>query len=119
MANILAGGITGLLYGSALGLLDYFFDRQFFRNKPLGKVIVLKAFLSLVLLAVCFNFLRYILYDAILAPSFSRYAPIINDATWKNLFLIAIIYSFFMTLVITFIIQVNKNTDRVYCCHCY
>lgn len=49
---ILAGAITGFLYGYALGLLDYFSEKQFFRNKPLGKIIVLKSFISL-----CFWFL--------------------------------------------------------------
>lgn len=106
---MLAGGITGLLYGSALGLLDYFFDRQFFRNKPLGKIIVLKSFMSLVLLIICFNFLRFVLYEAILAPAFSKYSPVVNDTVWGNLFVIVLIYSFFMILVITFIIQVNKK----------
>jgi len=106
---LLAGGITGFLYGCALGLLDYFFDKQFFRNKPLGKIIVLKSFMSLVLLIVCFNFLRFVLYNALLSPAFSKYSPVVNDTIWGNLFLIVVIYSFFMILVITFVLQVNKK----------
>ncbi|RZK54257.1 MAG: adenylate/guanylate cyclase domain-containing protein [Pedobacter sp.] len=106
---ILAGAITGFLYGYALGLLDYFSEKQFFRNKPLGKIIVLKSFISLVLLVFIFNFLRFVLYKAILAPSFNKYSPMMNEAVWINLFVIILIYSFVMTFVITFIIQVNKK----------
>ncbi|WP_113653082.1 adenylate/guanylate cyclase domain-containing protein [Pedobacter namyangjuensis] len=107
--TILVGTITGFLYGFALGLLDYFFDRQFFRNKPLGKIIVIKSLISLVLLVFIFNFLRFVLYKAILAPSFNKYSPTMNEAVWINLFVIILIYSFVMTFVITFIIQVNKK----------
>jgi len=106
---ILVGAITGFLYGFALGLLDYFFDKQFFRNKSLGKIIILKSVMSLVILILCFNFLRFVLYDAIMAPSFSNYSPVLSEANWINLFLIIVIYSFFMILIITFIIQVNKK----------
>ncbi len=43
--NILIGLITGFLSGIAFGLMDYFFDKQFFRNMALGKIIVMKAVL--------------------------------------------------------------------------
>ncbi len=107
--NIAVGAITGLLYGSTLGLLDYFFDRQFFRNKPLGRIILMKSLISLILLVLCFNFMQFVLYDKILAPNFDRRKLIIDHTTWRNLFLIIFVYSFFMTLVITFIIQMNKK----------
>lgn len=108
---VLMGGIIGALYGSTLGMLDYFFDRQFFRNKPLGRIIILKAFLSLVLLIICFNLMRFVLFQAILAPMLTGIVPDnrITDVFWGNLFLMVLIYSFFMTLIITFIIQVNKK----------
>ncbi|RZL46979.1 MAG: adenylate/guanylate cyclase domain-containing protein, partial [Pedobacter sp.] len=44
-----------------------------------------------------------------MAPSFSKYSPVLSEANWINLFLTIVIYSFFMILIITFIIQVNKK----------
>lgn len=107
--NILMGIIVGFLYGAALGLLDYFFDRNFFRNKPLGKIIVLKSVISLVLLLAEFAFVRYFLFDAIVISSMDIKMPPISDEVWEQYLYLVLIYCFFMTLVINFIIQVNKK----------
>ena len=55
--------IIGIVYGTGNGLLDYFFESRMFRNKPLGKLIILKAIVSLGLMMACFALLRYVSYN--------------------------------------------------------
>ena len=107
--NILLAVIIGFLYGASLGVLDYFFDKEFFRNKSLGKIFFFKAVISLVFLSLIFNLVRFFLFDAIVAPSLGKKISSVSDTVWNYFFIIVLIYCFFMTLVITFIIQVNKK----------
>ena len=44
LPNIIMAALSGILYGSALGVMDYYFDKEIFRNKPLGKIIILKPY---------------------------------------------------------------------------
>ena len=107
--NVLMAIIIGILYGSSIGVLDYFFDKDFFRNKSLGKIFFLKSIISLTFLSMVFNFVRFVLFDAIIASSLGKKIPPMSNAIWGYFFLIVLIYCFFMTLVITYIIQVNKK----------
>lgn len=107
--NVLLAIIIGMLYGASIGLLDYFFDKEFFRNKSLGKIIFLKAIVSLVFLSMVFNLVRFFLFDAIVASSLGKKIPPVSDSVWKSFFIMILIYCFFMTLVINFIIEVNKK----------
>ena len=107
--NVLMAIIIGILYGSSIGVLDYFFDKDFFRNKSLGKIFFLKSIISLTFLSMVFNFVRFVLFDAIVASSLGKKIPPMSNAIWRYFFLIVLIYCFFMTLVITYIIQVNKK----------
>jgi adenylate cyclase len=112
LPNIFLAIITGILYGTSLGTLDYFFDKEFFRNKSLGKIIFFKSVISLLFLALIFAIVRFFLFDAIVVSSLGRKmlpSSNISDTIWLYFFNIAAIYCFFMTLVITFIIQVNKK----------
>lgn len=107
--NVLIGLITGFLSGISFGLMDYFFDKQFFRNMALGKIIIMKATLSIIVITLIFNLLRFVLFDAIIVRALYGDIPTINDQSWRYLFIQILIYSFFMSLVINFINQVNKK----------
>lgn len=109
LPNIIMAALSGIIYGSALGLMDFFFDKEVFRNKPLGKLIILKSIVSLLLLLVVFLIIRYFLFEAIIVPSLKGYAPVINNKVWNDFLIMILIYCFFMTLIINFIIQVNKK----------
>ena len=52
--NIIMAIVIGILYGSLLGIMDYFLGKEFFRNKPLGKIILFKAVISLLITFTCF-----------------------------------------------------------------
>ncbi|MBS1599082.1 MAG: adenylate/guanylate cyclase domain-containing protein [Bacteroidetes bacterium] len=104
--------ILGILYGVGLGLVDYFLDKRMFRQKPLGKIILLKTIIALVLITLLAMFTRFILYDRIIAPQFSETADknfILDPESWNYFYALMLVYYFFMTLVITFINQVNKK----------
>lgn len=100
--------ILGVLYGIILGLIDYYLDRSVFKKFPLGKLILFKTIVSLVVLALIIAFLRYILYDPLQPISYNvSIAP--SPKSWEYLFYLFSIYYLVMTLVINFINQINKK----------
>jgi len=108
-SQVLVSFICGIIYGVALGALDYFFDKEFFRNKPFGRIIVSKSLLSLLLLIALLVFNRYILVDIIVVrPATSNYFALSNSI-WNNFLVTILIYTFVATLISNFIFQVNKK----------
>lgn len=101
--------ILGVLYGVSLGLSNYYLDRRFFRKLSLGKVILFKAFGSLAVLILVLLLVRFVLFDSFIAPSLYMEGTTLNEESWKYTFHVLLIYYFFMTLVISFINQVNKK----------
>ena len=102
------GVILGLLYGVVLGLVGYFLDRKVFRNQGLGKVIVFKTLTSLSVLILILALLRYVFFN----PLFSLFkisVPALSEESWPMVFFLLGVYYFFMTLVISFVNQVNKK----------
>jgi adenylate cyclase len=94
----------GLFYGAALGLTDHFLDRRIFRKKPLGKVIIFKTIVSLFVLVLLLAFIRFVLFAILFPSSFA-----LSDRTWKYVFYMLVVYYFFMGIVVSFTIQVNKK----------
>lgn len=100
--------ILGVGYGVILGSGNYYLDHKFFRKLALGKVIVFKTISSLSVLILILLLLRYALFDLLILPSLPT-DVVINDESWKLVFWLLVIYYFFMTLLISFINQVNKR----------
>ena len=103
------GIIMGLLYGVVLGLVGYFLDRKFLRNRGLGKVIVFKTFTSLSVLILILALLRYVFFDPLTLPLFKVSLPALSEDSWPMVFVLLGVYYFFMTLLISFINQVNRK----------
>ena len=101
--------LLGILYGISLGSIDYYFDKNIFRKKPLGKVLLLKTIISLGILILLFLFIRFILFDFVNTTLHYKPGLTLNDKSWKYLFYLVSVYYFFMSLVINFINQVNKK----------
>ena len=101
--------LLGILYGISLGSIDYYFDKNIFRKKPLGKVLLLKTIISLGILILLFLFIRFILFDFVNSTLHYKPGLTLNDKSWKYLFYLVSVYYFFMSLVINFINQVNKK----------
>lgn len=104
--TILGAILLGIVYGVSLGLTDYYLDKKVFRKQSLGKVILFKTVISLCALIVLLMLLRFVLFDFLIAPSLTI---TFNQKSWDYLFYILLIYYFFMTLMISFINQVNKK----------
>jgi adenylate cyclase len=100
--------ILGALYGVALGLTSYYLDR-FFRKQPLGKVILLRTLTSLGVLIFILALLRYVFFDSAVSPSLYVQGITLNEESWRTLFSLLVIYYIFMTLIISFINQVNRK----------
>jgi adenylate cyclase len=106
---ILIAIVLGILYGVILGLTGFYLDRQVFRKMPLGKVIVLKSLGSLALLVFLLWLTRLILSDQFIWRTVYPSRPDLNDSSLRYLFYLLVVYYFFMTLVISFINQVNRK----------
>ena len=106
---LLIAVILGVLYGVSLGLTGYYLDRKIFRKQSLGKIILFKTLTSLALLILLLALIRYILFDLFISPALYMPGITLNEESWKFLFYLLLIYYFFMTLVISFINQVNKK----------
>jgi adenylate cyclase len=101
--------IIGTFYGIILGIADYYLDKRFFRRMPLGKIILLKTFISLVVLTLLFAFLRFVLFGLFIAPTLKANVVSLAEATWKYFYFICLVFYFVMTIIITFINQVNTK----------
>ncbi|QMU29172.1 adenylate/guanylate cyclase domain-containing protein [Adhaeribacter radiodurans] len=100
---------SGVLYGVSLGLIGYYLDRRFLKKMSLGKIILFKALGSLALLTLLLWLLRFVFFNFFVLPSPYLTSIILNSASWNYLFYLLLIYYSFMTLVISFINQVNKK----------
>jgi len=101
--------IVGVLYGLSFGLTDYYFDKNIFRKKPLGKIILFKTIISLAVLILLLMFTRYILLYIFIPYSVGNPKFFLSQISWRYLFNTMLIYYFVMTIIINFINQVNKK----------
>jgi adenylate cyclase len=101
--------IFGFLLGTVLGLCDYYLDKSFFKKKPLGKVIILKAGISFIVLSALISIIKYIILPFVLGSFFNTSSLNQNETLWHLIFSMLAVYYFFMSLLISFINQVNKK----------
>lgn len=99
----------GIGYGVILGLTHYYLDQKFFRKLALGKIIVFKAVTSLGVLILILTLFRYVFSDLLISPTLPDDVVVEKDKSWNSLFWLLVIYYFFMTILISFINQVNKK----------
>ena len=104
---LLVATIFGILYGVIHGLAGYYFEKKFYGKKSLGKIIIFNTVLSFGVLVLLFGFVRFVLAGWLMADYMERYP--LNNTSWKYFFAIVAIYYLFMTVLINFIIQVNKK----------
>jgi adenylate cyclase len=101
--------IFGTIQGMVMGLTGYYFDRSVFKNLSLGRVIFLKALISLTVLFIILMLLRYVLFDLLISSELSVRGITFNDEALRLSFFLLMIYYCFMTLIINFINLVNKK----------
>ena len=101
--------VLGILYGVMLGLAGFYLDRRVFRKMPLGKVIILKSMGSLALLMFLLWLTRIVLSDDFIWNTIYHSSRTVTENSGRYLFYLLVVYYFFMTLVISFINQVNRK----------
>ncbi|HEU5289120.1 MAG TPA: adenylate/guanylate cyclase domain-containing protein [Cyclobacteriaceae bacterium] len=101
--------VLGISYGIIIGLISYYLDQRVFSKLALGKIIVLKAATSLGVLILLLLLLRYVFFDLLIAPTLPPDAVIDKDESWNVIFWLLMMYYSFVTLIISFINQVNKK----------
>jgi len=109
-APLLLMAVTlGISYGVILGITHYYLDQRFFRKMALGKIIVFKAVTSLCVLILILTLLRYAFFDLLISPTLPAGVIVTKNESWNLMFWLLVIYYFFMTLLISFINQINKK----------
>ncbi len=107
---IISSATTGLFFGFILGCTDFYFFRKWSKGKSLGALILIKGLLYFIVTIIIFALLRYVLWKIILQPFyFAEDIQQISDEVWRNYFILISIYTFFMSVFISFIIQINKR----------
>lgn len=101
--------LLGFFYGICLGFTGYYLDRNVFRRYALGKLIALKTIVSIVVLIVILALLRFVFFDPFIFPSLRIRGNSLDRESWDALFVLLVIYYFAMTLLISFINQINKK----------
>ena len=99
----------GFLYGVILGLTDHFLDKNLQKRQSMGRTILIKSILSLVLIVSMLVSIKRVFFSLFVDPAL--YAPnfMVNDKSWEYIFFILVIYYLFMTLIFSFINQVNRK----------
>lgn len=101
--------VLGVLYGVILGLTGYYLDRKIVRKAALGRVILFKSLISLCVLVLILNLLRFVFIDLLISPSLRAKGVALNEQSWEALFALLVVYYFFMTAIINFINQINRK----------
>ena len=105
-AVVLISVVFGIIYGVILGLTTYYLDKKFLTRQSLGRLIVLKALISLGTLVLILFIMRFALFDVLIAPALKI---TMSDQSWHYLFYLLLFYYSVMTFLISFINQVNKK----------
>ena len=109
LQTLVLATILGILYGTTYGFVDYHFENEFFKRKPLGKIILLKTIVSLGMFMLLFALMRFALFDLIIAPAMTGKVSPLTDASWKILFNLFLVFYLLTGLIINFTNQVNRK----------
>lgn len=101
--------VFGIVYGCIVGSASYYFEKRWFKKLSFGKIILYKAFGSLVLLFMLLWVLRFVIFDLWIVPTLSGSTRAMNEYSWRYAFYMMLTYYFFVTLIVNFINQVNKK----------
>ncbi|MEA5256378.1 adenylate/guanylate cyclase domain-containing protein [Arcicella aquatica] len=108
-SSFLLAVILGILFGISFGMIEYYLENRFFRRKSLGRVMILKAILSLIVSLMLFYIIRYVLFVRFIAPVVNLSNIRLNDESWRYIFYLFLIQTSFMNIIISFINQMNKK----------
>ena len=107
---ILISLLMGLFYGLILGFSDFFFYRKWFKGKSTGSLILLKSIFYFLMMIFMFVLVKEIIWQRFLLPNYFINTNFrLPEKAWGFYFKMTLVYVFFMSIVISFIIQVNTK----------
>ena len=110
LPSLLGAVILGIVYGVVLGSLDWYFDRITDQQASLGRIILVRTALYLVVLIVMFLILRYLIWDQFLVILFYEASAFnLNDTSWEYISYLFGIYTVVLSSGVGFINQMNKK----------
>lgn len=100
---------AGLSLGVSLGIIDGILEKKYFKNRPLGISILIGGLLYFIVLIGIVTLTRKVFLEHAGAFFFDETTALALDKNWKYYYFILLIYTFFMTLVMSFINQMSKK----------
>ncbi|WP_316839086.1 adenylate/guanylate cyclase domain-containing protein [Pedobacter gandavensis] len=97
----------GFLYGVILGLTDQYLDKNLQEKQSMGRIILIKSIISLALIVLLLVSIRYAFFNLLVTTTMPNLS--VNDKSWSYIFYIMVIFYLMMTLIISFINQVNRK----------
>ena len=108
-SSFLLALILGFLFGISFGMIEYYLENRIFRRKSLGRVMIFKAILSFIVSLILFYIIRYVLFEKLIAPMVDLSNIKVDEESWKYIFYLFLLHTFFMNIIISFINQMNKK----------
>lgn len=108
-SSFLLALILSILFGLSFGMIEYYLENRIFRRKSLGRVMILKAILSFIVSLILFYIIKYVLFEKLIAPMIDLSNIKVNEESWKYIFYLFLLHTFFMNAIISFINQMNKK----------
>ncbi len=109
LPSLMLALIVGIFFGSTLGITDFLFDRKNIRGWSLGRIILVKAALSLVLFIILFNSFRFGLFKLVSFANTIEQQLFLNEKSRNILFYFFLFYYFLAGIIIAFFNQVNHK----------
>jgi adenylate cyclase len=101
---------VGILYGTTLGLLDFYFYRKLFKGKSTGLLILFKSVFYFIVMIAMFFFVKEIIWQRFLYDLYFLNTSFkLPEDAWNEYFKLTMVYVFFMSIMISFLIQVNTK----------
>ena len=108
--GIIISLVGGTFFGLSLGLTDGIIEKKSSKCLPMGIVILFHIIVYYIILIALMMLLKFVVWEMIILPVYYNNAsPFDNKIMWKSFYRITLIYSFMMTLVISFINQMKKK----------
>jgi adenylate cyclase len=99
----------GVSYGFIIGSLYYLLENKVVRNASLLAIIIYQTLLSLSVLVFLLMIGRYFLFESLLKYFMAGEAPEVSFQGWWLIVTMSLIYTLIMTILISFINQMNKK----------
>lgn len=106
---ILFSIVIGSFQGITLGISEYYMSRHFFRRLSVGRIILFQTFLSLMVLWILFEFIRYTFYESFIGPLLFNSPTTLSHDSWRYIFLLLVIYFLVVNMILSFVNQMNKK----------